>query len=149
MHLLALVHKHRAGEDSQKPERRYLDFVVSDQSLSQAFALPELKLDLIGTFGWTENKAEEHRQLDQFSGLLPPDLTTGRISFYVCPLCGDIGCGAITGVIEVTDTRVIWKDFGYETDYEAPELTEYTHVGPFVFDKKAYIQVLEEIRVRV
>ena len=146
MHRLTLTPKHYKSEAPQQPERRYLDFVVSGQALSQ-FVLPEL--DLIGAFGWMPNKAEEHRQLDQFEGILPADLQSGRISLYVCAHCGDISCGAITARIEVADTTITWKDFGYETGYQAPELIAYTHIGPFIFDKQDYINVLEKIRVEI
>jgi len=143
-HILTLESKFRKGEGSQKPERKYIDFVVSGQALSQLFAIADL--DLIGTFGWSENKAEESRQLDEFLGLKPDALKTNRTSFYVCPNCGDIGCGAITASIEVTETSVIWKDFSLGTDYSEPELETYKHIGPFVFEKNMYTAELEKVR---
>src|SRR6188508_1568482 len=127
MHILTLASKYRKG-DTNNPERRHLDFIISEQALSQYFESSEL--DLIGTFGWTENKVYESEQLDQFLGLKGSELKSGRVCFYVCPICGDIGCGAITAVIEVTDTSVIWKDFGYETDDAEPDRTEYKPIGP-------------------
>lgn len=143
MHILTLNSIHRAAE-ANKPERTYIDFVVSDKALSDLFVICDL--DLIGTFGWAENKAYESAQLDQFLGLKATELKSGRTSFYVCPMCADIGCGAITALIEVTDTSVIWKDFGYETDDSEPELEAYKHIGPFVFEKTAYTNTLEKIK---
>lgn len=144
MHILTLATKHRKGE-ANKPETKYIDFVVSGQSLSELFVLSEL--DLIGTFGWTENRVEESKQLDEFLGLKAPELKTGRTCLYVCPMCGDIGCGAITAHIEVTDTSVIWKDFGYENDYSEIDLEEYNHIGPFIFEKAAYTHTIETLRL--
>ncbi|WP_026209867.1 hypothetical protein [Cytophaga aurantiaca] len=143
MHMLTLASKHRKAE-ANKLEGKYIDFVVSDKSLSDLFVVTDL--DLVGALGWSENKAYESEQLDQFLGLKASELKTGRISFYVCPMCADIGCGAITARIEITDTSVIWKDFGYETDYSEPELEAYNHIGPFVFEKIVYDKVMEGIR---
>jgi len=143
MHVLTLAPKLRKGQ-ANKLEGKYMDFIVSDKALSDVFVVSEL--DLVGALGWTENKAYESGQLDQFLGIKAPELKTGRISFYVCPMCSDIGCGAITARIEITDNAVIWKDFGYETNYSEPQLTEYQHIGPFIFEKEAYKKILEEIR---
>ncbi len=148
MDTLTLGHEHRKGETlkngSTKVGRKYIDFIVSGQSLGQLFGLPDL--DLIGTFGWTENKEYENKQIDEFLGLITPELKTGRTCFYVCPECGDIGCGAITAKIEVTEKNVIWKDFGYENNYSEPDLTGYKEIGPFTFDKKQYCTLLKGLK---
>jgi hypothetical protein len=148
MNALELRHGHRKGETfkngTTKADRKYIDFIVSGQSLGQLFGLPDF--DLIGTFGWTENIEYEIRQVDEFLGLEKPELLTGRTCFYVCPECGDIGCGAITAKIELTDSTVIWKNFGYENNYSEPDLTDYAEIGPFVFDKADYFKTIESIK---
>jgi hypothetical protein len=121
-------------------DRKYLDFIISGQSLGQLFGRSDF--DIIGTFGWTENKEYENKQIDEFLGLTKPELKTGRTCFYVCPECGDIGCGAITAKIEVTEKNVIWKEFGYENNYSEPDLINYNEIGPFTFDKKQYSEIL-------
>ena len=87
MDTLTLGHGHRKGETfkngSTKADRKYIDFIVSGQSLGQVFGLPDF--DLIGTFGWTDNKEYENKQIDEFLGLTKPELATGRTCFYVCP----------------------------------------------------------------
>lgn len=148
MDTLILGHGYRKGETfkngSTKADRKYIDFIVSGQSLGQLFGLPDF--DLIGTFGWTDNKEYENTQIDEFLGLFKPALETGRTCFYVCPECGDIGCGAITAKIEVTEKNVIWKDFGYENNYSEPDLTDYKEIGPFTFDKKQYLEIFEGLK---
>ena len=145
---LTLGRGHRKGETlgngMSKAERNYIDFIVSGQSLGQIFGIPNF--DRIGTFGWSPNKEYENNRIDEFLGIAEPELTSGRTSFYVCPQCGDIGCGAITATIEVTDTLVIWKDFGYEDDYSEPELADYKQIGPFTFDKTEYFAVIETLK---
>ena len=148
MHKLKLEYKHRKGETFNngltKADRKYIDFIVSGQSLGQLFRLSEF--DLIGVFGWTENVEYENKQIDEFLGRQKPELETGRTSFYVCSECGDIGCGAITAKIEVTEKSVIWKDFGYENNYSKPDLIDYKEIGPFIFDKNEYIKTFELLK---
>ena len=148
MDTLSLEYGIRNGETfkngSSKTERQYIDFVVSGQSLGQIFGLPDS--DLIGVFGWSDNKDYENKQIDEFLGFESPELKTGRIPFYVCPECGDIGCGAITAKIEFSDNHVIWKDFGYENDYSEPDLNDYKEIGPFKFKKDDYFRILEKLK---
>ena len=64
----------------------------------------------------------------------------GESASNVCSECGDIGCGAITAIIEITDKTVIWRDFGYENDYSQPDLFNYKEIGPFTFNKIGVFQ---------
>ncbi len=148
MNTLTLGHGHRKGETfkdgSTKTDRKYIDFIVSGQSLGQLFGLPDF--DLIGTFGWTVNKEYENTQIEEFLGRTEPELESGRTCFYVCPECRDIGCGAITAKIEITEKDITWKDFGYENNYSELDLTEYKEIGPFRFDKKQYSELLEGLK---
>jgi hypothetical protein len=149
MDILTLEYKVREGEvlrnRTTKTERRFIDFIVSGHSLGKHFGLPEF--DLVGVFGWSENKEYENQKVDEFLGNKRPELETGRSSFYVCSECGDIGCGAITAKIEVTDSIVIWKDFGYENNYSEPDLEDYSQVGPFIFNKTEYNKAIEKLKV--
>lgn len=124
----------------------YVDFIISGQSLGKLAGA--FTADQIGIFGWIPDKWHENDRVDEFLGLIPPELATGRTSFYVCPECGDIGCGAVTAKIEVTDKEVIWKEFGYETNYSAPDLANanYQAIGPFIFEKTAYVKTFEKLR---
>ncbi|WP_020603856.1 hypothetical protein [Spirosoma spitsbergense] len=148
MDTLTLEYRHRPGElfvdGLSKAERKHIDFIVSGQSLGQLVSA--FMADRIGIFGWIPDKWHENDRVDEFLGLIPPELTTGRTSFYVCPECGDIGCGAITAKIEVTEKQVIWKEFGYETNYSAPDLSRYQEVGPFIFERTVYAKTFEKLR---
>ncbi|CCH55755.1 hypothetical protein BN8_05040 [Fibrisoma limi BUZ 3] len=149
MDTLTVRQGYRRGEVSKngsgKNGRYYIDFIVSGQSLEELLDQPSA--DRIGILGWIPNPDYERKKINEFLGLEEPELATGRTSFYVCPLCGDIGCGAITAKIEVTDETVTWKEFGYETDYSEPDLTPYQSVGPFVFNKTDYVKTLEALKV--
>jgi hypothetical protein len=120
--------------------RRYLDFIVDGQSLFEI-----ISSELIGRLGWGRSETDK----ESVNILLlkkQPDLPNGRCLLYVCPECGDIGCGAITIKIEKTAEHFVWKEFGYENNYDdrMPLLEEYKHIGPFFFEKHQYWKVLNE-----
>lgn len=74
-------------------------------------------------------------------GQRPTELTTGRVPVFVCAACGDLGCGATTVAVEWTLDTVVWRDFGWETNYAIEDAEgEYDPVtaGPFVFARAQY-----------
>jgi hypothetical protein len=76
----------------------------------------------------------------------PGDASDGRVSLYVCPECGDLGCGAITVRIEGTSGEILWRDFGYENNYEAHvERGPFASLGPYRFDRVEYTARLEAL----
>ena len=66
-----------------------------------------------------------------------PELASGRALIYVCPECGDVDCGAITANIVDYGDRIVWKNFGYETDYGGTSET-FTDVEPIEFERQRY-----------
>lgn len=146
IHTISIEYYQREITDSEsvKKNRTYIDFIISGQKLGQLFNIS--KFDLIGTFGWSENKEFENMKIKEFKGIEKPELDTERSCFYVCPECGDIGCGAITAKIEIAENYVIWKEFGYENDYSDPDLKEFLDIGPFVFNKKEYFDTMESLK---
>ena len=63
---------------------------------------------------------------------------------FVCPECGDLGCGAITcEVIREADT-VVWQRFGFENDYDEKmsDFDSYSSIGLFRFDREHYRELL-------
>ena len=41
------------------------------------------------------------------------------MSLYVCPECGDLGCGAVTANLHVGPETVTWRAIGSQADYDA------------------------------
>ena len=98
---------------------------------------------MISCLGWGRTEYEE--EAAQVLLLKKPSLLeTGRIMLYVCPECGDIGCGAITAQIEENAEYVVWHSFGYENDYDPSvlDLAEYQEFGPYMFSKSEYLNTL-------
>jgi hypothetical protein len=135
---LTLREAHRAGGGG-RTARTYLDFYVSDRRLLDLLGCPNA--DYITPLGWGRVES----QADAVAELLrkrEPSLATGRRQLYVCPECGDIGCGAVTARLEREGDLIIWRDFGFENDYEDPRLTEFASIAPLYFDARSYWQTL-------
>lgn len=135
--VLRIEWKRRAGGFGQT-QRDFLDLIVDGQSLSVVMG------DQISCLGWfppDENaKAARRLLLEE-----PSDLPDNRRSLYVCAECGDIDCGVVSLVVEAVGKKIIWRDFGYENTYEAGVRAEgFEHLGPFVFDRTEYEEVIKQ-----
>ena len=118
-----------------RTERKYLDFVVDDESLHDQLRVGD-QVTALGC--WPPASERKHiQQLLSASGRIPP---------YVCAECGDLGCGAITVLVERTLDGFVWRDFAFENKYDASmtDAESYRAVGPFVFNNREYWQVLNE-----
>lgn len=136
--MLTLVAAHRQGGGGATAVD-YLDFHVSGVSLLQRLGWSNANhIGCLGS-GVTEYYAQLIQQL-----LLrqPSTLASGRHMLYVCPECGDIGCGAITAVISKEPEAFVWRDFGYENNYDDTihHLADFAAIGPFRFDPANYCQ---------
>ena len=136
INVLQLVRKRRQG-GLGVTQREYLDFVVDGVALSE-----KVGGDLASCLGWLipdENaKAVRRLLLEE-----PADFPNNRRSLYVCPECGDLGCGAVSIVIEAAGSRIIWRDFGFENNYKDEVVSSwYAGVGALVFNKTEYEAVI-------
>jgi hypothetical protein len=124
--------------------REYFDFIVSGKSLKTFLNIETA--DFITLFGWGTNQEYDRHILNVFRLKEKSQLTSGRVMIYVCPECGDIDCGAITATIKDFGDRIIWGDFGYETDYGG--LTEtYDQVKPIEFDRTSYFAAFSKLPI--
>jgi hypothetical protein len=68
-----------------------------------------------------------------------------RRSLFICSECGDIGCGAVTALVIRNGSSIVWKNFGYENNYEENVLfDDYRQFGPFTFDFAHYERALRQ-----
>lgn len=138
MSKLNLEWKRREGGDG-RTKRDYLGIIVDDQPLSEVIGG-----DMVSCLGWfvpKENaKAVRRLLLEEVA-----DLPNNRCSLYVCPECGDLGCGVVSLAAEQSGDKVIWRDFGYENNYESVVHTEgYEGLGPFIFDHSEYVWAIKK-----
>jgi hypothetical protein len=122
-------------------ERQSWDFVVDGRSLRSVWS----DRDVAGVLGWgtPETRAEAAAKL---RGEVPPDYIPNRVAIFVCPECGDLGCGAVTVSIIHERNTVTWSDFRWEVNWFADHPNEATvlyELGPFVFSVMDYTEVLE------
>ncbi|MVT50074.1 hypothetical protein GPL17_06175 [Bradyrhizobium yuanmingense] len=141
---LELVVLHRSGCGSPAKKERYtFDFVVNGQSL---FAVTGASsFDLSGCLSVPQREPELAVRLnDRLARLLTSAVPVGesnRVAMYVCPECGDLGCGAITARVSRSDDVVRWSDFAYENGDDSE--TKLSKVGPFTFDWTSYVTEIE------
>ena len=131
--VLQLEWKRREG-GLGKTQREYLDFVIDDQPLAEMIAG-----DLVSCVGWFAPD-ENVKAINRLLLKEPADLPDNRRSLYVCGECGEIDCGAITAVIESSGDKIIWRDFGLESNTEGVTPIEGTEGLHFVFDREQYEQ---------
>lgn len=141
MNISALTHQQlfRPGSESNGctvVERCSTDFLIDGESLLHTLVkVGGGHADFMGCFvkGFAVPAAKAAARLLSQAA---PDSPSGRVLLYICPECGDIGCGAYSVRIEKTNTGYAWSDFAYENGYEEPRIIK--SVGPFFFERNAY-----------
>ncbi|MGI9424238.1 MAG: hypothetical protein ACR2PA_13685 [Hyphomicrobiaceae bacterium] len=118
-----------------------LDFVVSNRSLYKEFV--GRGLDVVPRTG--SNSVPLDLELRDLLLLEKAgDTPLGRVALYICPVCGDPGCGVVSVKITRDDVSFTWNDFGWEPDYidEEQAFRPYEKLGPFRFDAQEYRHAL-------
>ena len=135
---------------SYKTRREFLDFVVDGRSLFDELVKTK-GTDFVSALWLDPASAEVSiRHAENLMLLHSPDSPSGRRSIYICPECGDLGCGAVTARIEHSANTCRWSGFIHENNYDDCPLAEYRQVGPFLFEAADYEftlkQAIETIR---
>ncbi|EST35271.1 hypothetical protein [Streptomyces roseochromogenus] len=122
--------------------RDFVDFVVDGRPL--LFQLSDL--DAVSPLASDIPPAIFTEQVRALLLEADPPLPDGRFVIYGCPECADLGCGAVTAVIERDGEDYIWRDFAWQTDEHADlELNGYQGVGPFRFHGAEYRAALTSL----
>ena len=113
---LSLVESSRNVTGDPQQERRFLDFAFDSKPTYPTIVASGVDnitpLWLEGGHGWCRVA------LRRLLGEAEPDAPDGRVSVYVCAECADLGCGAITVLVERDESAVSWRDWGYQNNYE-------------------------------
>jgi hypothetical protein len=121
-------------------ERYSTDFLIDGNSLLGALVkVNGGHSDFMGCFV-KEFPDHNRRAREKFMLKATPDTERGGVLLYICPECGDIGCGAYSARITRTESGYTWEDFAYENGYEEPRTIE--GIGPFHFAHDAYESAL-------
>lgn len=136
----------RAGSSSSNGcttvERTSVDFLIDGESLLQALVTADGgHSDFMGCFvqGFPE---ENQTTAEKLMASTKPDTERGGVLLYLCPECGDLGCGAYSALVTQTKSGYTWEDFAYENGYEAPRRIE--GLGPFHFAHDGYVSALHQ-----
>lgn len=151
--LLELVPATRIGvkhpDGASESERHFLDFVINGQSLWEKVGKPR---DLVSVicyeYALEETIKAANRLLQAEKAVIP---AKQDVSLFICSECGDFGCGAVTAMVVREGHSIIWKDFGFENDYEHNILTDdYKQIGPYAFDfadyETALLQAIDSLK---
>lgn len=88
--------------------------------------------------------------LRRLAGDLPRDdeswpLEPGRLPLYVCPIDGDLACGAVTVAVTHGRNETTWSDFRLEDGHTDDEIgLDLSALGPLTFPRAAYREALLE-----
>ncbi|WP_433540903.1 hypothetical protein ACQP10_03930 [Streptosporangium sandarakinum] len=153
---LSLVRRVRSYEKGSRgtyrSECHFLDFVVDGRSLLEIVAERNPGNADMASALWLAPALEDDDAVGWMLGRCASPLDDGRVPLYVCPECGDLGCGALTAVVEVFSDQVVWRDLGWQTDYrDEVDYGDFIGLGPFVFDRVQYeaaLSVVPEFRAR-
>ncbi|MEK7855724.1 MAG: hypothetical protein AAB288_06515 [Acidobacteriota bacterium] len=120
-----------------RTSREFLDFVIDGESLWE-----RIDSDLISCLGWLADELNQ-KHVRRLLCKVPADFPDERRSLFICPECAELGCGALTAVIERIDDNIVWRDFGIQNDH-TDEIwrTDLADLGPFFFNATEYYQVL-------
>lgn len=129
----------------------YLDFTVDgDRLFLHLRALAAGGLDFVGVIqdAWPMESAAA---IERLLGEAPGDLPDGRLSLYLCPECGDLGCGAVTTRLKLEGEVVTWQHLGWQADYdeEISALGDDDSFPDLTFARDAYERVLREQLTRL
>lgn len=118
-----------------------MDFLIDGKSLFEMARGPDL--DLCGVLDRSRvefSRVAIARLLLESPALVPG----GRQMLFVCPECGDLGCGAITCEVVREGELIVWRQFGFENDYDPTmaDFETFASLGPFRFAWAAYRQTL-------
>ncbi|MFE7773603.1 oxidoreductase [Streptomyces sp. NPDC057445] len=122
--------------------RDFIDFVVDGRPL--LFQLSDL--DAVSPLASDIPPAIFTHQVRSLLLEADAPLPGGRYVIYGCPECEELGCGAVTAVIERDGDDFVWRDFAWQTDETADlDLNGYHGTGPFRFRAEEYRAELERL----
>ncbi|MGY6128302.1 hypothetical protein ACW9YV_23430 (plasmid) [Paraburkholderia strydomiana] len=117
-------------------ERTSADFLVDHRSLLELLVQRAGgHSDFMGCF--VNGYAEEcQRALTRLLGTPSQSGFQKRVLLYICPECGDVGCGAYSAVVRRDAKSYFWDSFAYQTSERDLNVLEL--LGPFVFEASQY-----------
>ncbi|HSH59172.1 MAG TPA: hypothetical protein VK988_05920 [Acidimicrobiales bacterium] len=130
-----------AGMVAKKAERRFADLVVDAKPLYRVVRAEGF--DYISAI-WLDDPDIARLAVRRLLGDQPPDAPGGRVAMYVCPECGDLGCGAVTAQVNRTEDNVEWSAWGLQNNYEE-RVTPVENLPAVTFRRDEYERALRAL----
>lgn len=127
-------HRLRRTGGACTTERTSADFLIDGQSLLEMLVRHAGgHADFMGCL--VSGYAKECRRVT--SMLLDTTCKAGKhVLLYLCPECGDIGCGAYSALVRCDGESYVWESFAYQTSES--DVEPVAALGPFCFDADRY-----------
>ena len=120
--ILSFEHK-QSISDNPDDIKSFIDFRINDNSLIDLLGTDEL---FVTPFGWSNNFESQQSAIKRLLSGQRSNFENGLQSAYVCPNCGDEGCGAIMLRVTNQGDYITWDEFvysdGYPSELESDEL---------------------------
>ena len=123
-------------------EARFLDWTIDGVALRELVPTQEQTPLFLDDDRWRESAVET---LSRLLGSLPGHFDDGRVALLMCPLCGDLGCGAYSVEVVRDDESVEWRAFGWQVDYEPYDPDQDFRFREARFDRTAYETLLGDL----
>lgn len=122
-------------------ERCFSDFRIDDRSLLETLVTADGgHSDFMS--GFVSGFSEQNLLFaDSLLRCSQSEVEPYRVLIYICPECGDIGCGAYSVQIRGRRSEIIWEEFAYENGYEEPRVIR--NFGPFKFSLTPYVSAVK------
>lgn len=118
---------------------RFADILIDGESLYGKFC--NKGYDYVVTLGWGSEEFQRC-SIQQLKLQEPSELQDSRYPILVCPLCADLGCGAITARIEKNGDEVSWSDFQEEDNLGLLDVKKFD-IAPIYFCLDEYERAIE------
>lgn len=135
------------GRKTREVEETVYTWTVDGASLTEWIQSRMHEVDPIAPVEetiWLAGNAEDARdRLDRLQGRLPADFDGQRVALLVCPVCGDLGCGAFSAELRPASGTVTWGDLGWEaTSSDEPPFL-FAPTLSLTFDRDQYTRTLQ------
>lgn len=125
--------------------KKYIDILVDGKSVRKTLDIEETG---VITPYFTGSKSNLYEMLSGLSD--KHGLPSNIAPIYVCPECGDYGCGVFGWKIDIRDNDVRWHGFQWddnlEEDLESGNSNDEVNTAELYFDKIQYLDALKNIK---
>jgi hypothetical protein len=137
-------------DDDPRDKVPFMDFILDGTSIRSFIESLELNSDLISPLWLTPyGLADARETVDRTLGRSPGDAADGRVAMLVCPIDGDLSCGAIAAQVSTDGNTITWSNWIIDDEVvwiDGPPNDDYrkvTELPTFTFDLAEYTRAFD------